>query len=156
MVTRSSQFIGVDRPPASIVNYFSAGGATLYAVPAWLPAKQTLSGALTANTLKTMLTISGAGVLKFAGVQSLDTTSRTLRIKITLDGIVVFDATSAATTVSYATQVGVGGLTTYSQATPSFLPELERVPFNVSCVVEIASSLSETDKLASLLAYETR
>ena len=103
-----------------------------------------------------MLTISGAGVLKFAGVQSLDTTSRTLRLKITLDGVVVFDATSAATIVSYAMQVGVGDMTVYASATPSFMPGLERVPFNVSCLVEIASSLSETDRLASLLAYETR
>ena len=148
--------VSKDFTPRSIVNYFSAGGATPYIVAVNTPAKTTLSGALTANTLKTMLTISGAGVLKFAGVQSLDTTSRTLRLTITLDGVVVFDATTAATTVTSATQVGVGGLTIHTAATPSFIPEFERVPFNVSCVVEIASSLSETDKLAALLAYETR
>lgn len=156
MSGNQSALMGGDRPPTSIINYFSSGGEALYAIPAWVPCKSTLSGALTAGALKTLLNISGAGVLKFIGVQALDATSRTLRLKITIDGTVAFDSTSAACTTSYGTKIGVGGVTVHTPATPSFVPALDREPFNSSCIVEIASSLTETDKLALLHAYEAR
>lgn len=143
--------LGGERPPTSIVRglmgmgvYAGLGGE-----------KVTLSGALTANTLKTMLNISGAGVLKACAVQALDATSRTLRLKITIDGVAAFDpGASAANTTLNSAIVGVGGITTYNSTT--FMLAFERIPFNTSCLVEIASSLSETDKLALLYAYELR
>lgn len=156
MSGNQSALMGGDRPPVSIVNGHSSGGAALPVVIQANNVKSTLSGALTANTLKTVLNITGAGVLKFAGVQTGDTTSRTLRIKITIDGTVAFDATSAAATASNAMQIGVGSLTIRDPATPNYLPALEREPFNSSCLVEIASSLSETDKVYFVHAYETR
>jgi len=148
--------LGGERPPTSIVRATSSAGATGTVLVAGLGGeKATLSGALTANTLKTMLNISGAGVLKACAVQALDTTSRTLRLKITFDGVVVFDpGASAANTTKNSAIVGVGGITTYNPTT--FILAFERIPFNTSCLVEIASSLSETDTLALLYAYELR
>lgn len=141
-----------DSPPKTIINTWSAGGALCVAIGSAHNAKSTASGSLTANVLKSMLSISGAGVLKIAAVYATDTTSRTMRLKITLDGTAVFDATSAECTTSAGTQVGVGSLA--PPVSPAILPE--RIVFNSSCVVEIASSLSETDRVYLLSAYETR
>lgn len=148
--------LGGERPPTSIVRLSSGAAPTGMALIAGYGGeKVTLSGALTANTLKTMLNISGAGVLKACAVQALDTTSRTLRLKITIDGVAAFDpGASAANTTANSAIVGVGGITTYNST--NFMLAFERIPFNTSCLVEIASSLSETDKLALLYAYELR
>ena len=48
------------------------------------PGKQVQSGAVTANTLKTILSLSGKGVISFLGRQSGDVTSRTHRVKVLL------------------------------------------------------------------------
>ena len=149
--------LGGERPPTSIVRW-SSGAAPLGMVlmAGYGGEKVTLSGALTANTLKTMLNISGAGVLKACAVQALNATSRTLRLKITIDGVAAFDpGASAANTASNAAIIGVGGTMPYNSS-PIFVIAFERIPFNTSCLVEIASSLSETDNLALLYAYELR
>jgi len=154
------------KPVASIVNAFSAGGGTTLAQMGDINATSyvganlayALSGALTANTLKTMLNItSGAGVVRFLGLRSEDAgVSHSLRIKVTIDGVVVFDATTAAS--NYAVGAGVpvvGSLrwnATYSISDLAF----GQLEYDTSFKVEIASSNSETDKLALLYNYETR
>ena len=155
MSGNQSALMGGDRPPVSIVNAWSAGGVACVPVASFVGNKASASGALTANVLKTMLNISGAGVLKVAAVYSADTTARTMRLKITLDGTASFDAICAACTTSTGTQVGVGSLALFNNATPTYMLLPERIPFNSSCLVEIASSLSETDKVYLLHAYET-
>ena len=146
-----SQFIGGSRPPKSIVN-ISSGGGVLQACPSGTLAssKPILSGALTANTLKTLLTISGAGAIKFLAARSLDATSRTIRLKITLDGVVVYDATSAAMTSDSYGMIAVGGMLSGAYE------QLGNIEFNISLVVEVASSLTETDKVQLQTIYETR
>lgn len=108
-----------------------------------------LSGALTANTLATALSVTGGGYCSIAAVQTADTTSRTLRLQVVVDGTTAFDATSAATTTSGAGiwAVGTNSGGSLFHGTP--------IRFNTSLVIKIASSITETDKLAVQYAYTT-
>lgn len=143
-----SQFIGGSRPPKTIVNSSSSG--TLLA-SIGVNAKSIASGATTADVLKTMLSISGAGVVKFLCLKKVDATPRTLRLKVTIDGVTVFDATSASDTNDNYGLLAVGS------NIDSAWPQLESVAFNSSLLVEAASSVaSETDKLTLYTIYETR
>ena len=108
-------------------------------------AREVLSGALTAATLKTLLTISGAGELAHLMAYTKDATSRTLRCKVTLDGISVFDATTPAFA---ATSFGTVVAGVIYESPSTVITHRAPLRFSTSCVVEVASSLSETDKLA--------
>ena len=135
--------------PAVIVNVCSAGGVkpTISAPPA---EKSSLSGALTANTLATVLSISGVGgTLNLVATMNLDNTSRTIRIKITLDGVSVFDATSSAITTQTQGLIAVGYLSDVGTPFPN------PVPFKNSCLVQIASSITETDLTRIYYSYRT-
>ena len=144
-----SQFIGGSRPPKTIVNSSSSG--TLLSSIGVSGAKSIASGATTADVLKTMLSISGAGAVKFLCLTKVDTTPRTIRLKVTIDGVTVFDATSASdTNANY-------GLLAVGSSIDSAWPQLDSVAFNSSLLVEAASSVaSETDKLTLYTIYETR
>lgn len=128
---------GASVATTSIVNYFSSGGTQApTSFPAQSGIKSTLSGALTADTLKTMLNITGsAGSMYVLGLVANDATSRALRLKVTIDGNATpsFDANGGAAT----TNNGI------SAAVLSGPP----IKWKTSCLVEIASSLTETDKL---------
>lgn len=138
-----------------IVNAFSTTGFTCPATSSWAlaserAARKTLSGALTANTLKTMLNLAGEGTLLFLGMTAVDATSRTMRMKITIDSVVVFDSTSAANTTAGAGFTAVGTVASPSTGSNAVLGE---VPFRATCVVEIASSLTEIDKINFFDSY---
>ena len=144
-----SQFIGGSRPPKTIVNGCSSGVLTLSV--GINSAKSIASGATTADVLKTMLSISGAGAVKFLWLKKVDATPRTLRLKVTIDGVAVFDATSASDA-----NANYGFLAVGSNIDSSW-PQLESVVFNSSLLVEAASSVTtETDKLTLYTIYETR
>ena len=150
-----AQFLGLSRAPISIVNRFSAGSVApvLTANTANSNLKAYASGALTANTLATATglgQVTGSGKIYFAGVITKDTTARTIRIKLTIDGTSVFDCTSSSTTTSDAGVFAVG----FSDSSGT-CRLASGVFYNSSFKIEIASSLSETDKLNVLLNYET-
>lgn len=145
-----SQF-GGNHVVTSIVNGDAAGGVQKSLTNASQFSLTTLSGALTANTLATALTLTGRGQLNFAAVAAVDATSRTMRIKVTIDGTSVFDATSATCTTTANGIVAVGHLLYSSSDT---VPVFQPIPYHSSCLVEIASSLSETDKIRSHVNYE--
>lgn len=107
--------------------------------------KEVLSGALTANTLATVLSLTGPGEVPLLTSYTKDGTARTVRTVVIVDGVTVFDFTSASIGVPnrgaiVAGQVAGGGIT---QGNP--------IRFSVSLVVQQASNLTETDKIA--LAY---
>ena len=107
--------------------------------------KEVLSGALTANTLATVLSLTGPGEVPLLTSYTKDATVRTVRTVVIVDGVTVFDFTSASIGVPnrgaiVAGQVAGGDVT---QGNP--------IRFSVSLVVQQASNLTETDKLA--LAY---
>ena len=111
-----------------------------------LNAKSVLTGALTANTLATVLSLSGKGAIDFLACQSWDATSRTHRMKVTLDGVVIFDATSGAV-ASYAKYLPViGSLVNLSASAQSMSVVPQPLMFNTSLLVEYASSITETAK----------
>lgn len=111
-----------------------------------MQAYSVLSGSCTANTLKTILSVSGKGALAWLGASNVDATSRTLRIKITIDGVVVYDATSAAITSASSValahgaicpSLSTGGISNIVEGTPLF--------YNSSLLIEFATSITETD-----------
>mgnify|MGYP003649767547 CR=1 FL=1 len=149
-----TQFVGRPRV-ASIVNRFSTNGAVAYNITNLSQyGKEYASGALTANTLSTVLSVSGGGQINLLGVYTTDATNRSIRVKITLDGAVVFDATSAAITSANTGVVPIGGAQ-YTSAASLTLAFLQPIQFSQSLLVEIASNLTETNKLTSVINYET-
>lgn len=115
-----------------------------------------LSGAMTGNALKTLLSVTGAGALNFVGIFANDATSRTMRVKVTIDGVVVVDpGMSPSINVAGLGIVPVGALAGYYDGTynrASAIPA--KLSFNTSLLVQYASSLSETDKIYTFVAHE--
>lgn len=143
-----TQFLG-GGPTTSIVNYYSSGsvqsGRAINAGFNDTGAKAVLTDNTgDAGTLNTILSATGAGEVPLLLVYATDTTPRTVRAKVTVDGVTVFDATSSAiTTAGYG--LVVCGL--YSS-----LVGFNRAPvpirYSVSLLVEVASSVaSETGKI---------
>ena len=134
----------------SIVNAFSDGSTSVASISA-LGGKGIASGALTANTLATVLSISGRVEMNMLALHTADTTSRTIRLQVIADGTTVFDSTSDAITVSGQ------GIAAASQ--PNTTGSLPSYGGPIRClstlVVKVASSLSETDKLTLRTNYQT-
>ncbi len=138
-----SQFTG-GAATRSIVNSCSSGGVSLtnlQANTATNNAREVLSGALTAGVLKTLLTISQGGRVPFLSAYAKNATSRTVRVVVIADGVTVFDATSSAVTANNSGLWVAGQAITGANAS-------EPIRFNSSLVVQVASSLTETDFVA--------
>ena len=150
-MSNAAQFFGGRGAPhpTGVLNGTSAfrtiGNASANALATYTPVKIVQPGACTAATLKTILSLSGSGVISFLAVESADTTSRTHRLKVTLDGVVIFDATSTATISVSTTLLAIGAMANATASTQSTVT-LEPLAFNGSLLVEYASSLTETDK----------
>lgn len=138
------------RSPTSLVNGISTTGWTNTAITTTRgDVKVILSGALIAATLATLLTVNGAGVIDLLTIKTIDATARTLRIQIVIDGITVLDSTSVS--ISAGDQ---GGVAIGSIVDTGFVSS-DSIPFNTSFVVKVASSLTETDKVAIAVKYRT-
>lgn len=140
-------FGGGTGPVASIVNA-SSTAATAFPIASAAQnanAIAVLSGALTAGTLKTVLNATGRGRIGFAAVwHTSDATARTVRIKVTVDGVVVFDHAANNLSGQTAGLVAVG----------TIAGNLQWIEYRQSVLIEIASSLTETDKLSSAYVQE--
>jgi hypothetical protein len=137
---------GLKVSTASIVSAFSTSGYTTITIdPAQPYAKADLSGGVTANILKTYFSDTGAGVISSLAVKVNDATSRTIRVKVTVDGspTPVFDSTSAASSVNVRGLI-VCGSGSFSSA--GIVPEIPPIYYKSSILIEFASSLTETDK----------
>lgn len=145
-----SQYFGGHRAAAAIVNNHSSGSPAGITLNATQLAKAVLSGALTANTLATVVSITGQGWMPVCAVQQEDTTSRTLRMQVIVDGVTVFDSTSAAGTTANRAIVAAGSHIQTSSGNYQLADGQPGIRFFASCVVKVASSLSETDKLSVL------
>jgi len=110
-------------------------------------ARNSLSGALTANTLVDLINESGsAGYLSQLSIYCIDATSRTLRIVVTVDGTGIYDFTSSAITAANSGAVLAGN---HSSGNNSALPPIY---YTNSIRVQYASSVTETDKFQISLA----
>jgi hypothetical protein len=144
-MTRRSQLGGFASTRA-VINAYSTGGGAAGAGVANHTGRVILSGALTANTFATLLTATGKGELSLLGLYTMDATSRTLRLRVTVDGVVVFGPTATtATTTSGAGIVAAGSMI---YGTTNVLIQGAPIRYNSSLLVEVATSLTETDKVA--------
>jgi len=151
-MTTLSQFTGGNVPPITIVNKFSSTAAPQNVTNVAVSAKTYQSGALTANTLATATglgQVTGSGKIKLLCLYTNDATARTLRLKVTIDGTSVFDSTSSSVSSSIYGVFAVG----FADASGTVFHE-DGIYFNSSFKIEIASSLSETDKIAVGLVYD--
>lgn len=110
--------------------------------------RQTLSGALTAATYKSILTVSGGGTLRFAAMGVVNPTARTASLRIVIDGVTAFERSVAFTGTPNKSIVGVG------QVDFDADPRFSDVRFASSLSVDVKSSLTETDVLYVLCNYE--
>ena len=144
-----TQFVG-RAATKSLVHAYTQTSWASASIVTQAPCIATLSGAMTANTLKTLLSISGVGAqLLHLTFRTNDATARTIRVKITVDGTVICDSTSASISTS-----GSGGLWAGIRSTSSPNAPIT-ITSNSSLLIEYASSLSETDKITSEYFYNT-
>lgn len=149
-----AQFVGGYGPITSIVNFYSSGGVSSGTNITATPnnnAKEVLSGALTAGALSgALVNVTGRGRLNLAAAYSKDGTARNIRLQVVVDGTAVFDATTnSVANVGYGL-VAVGSLD-LSNGAQVYQP----VDFYQSLIIRVASSLTETDKVAVGINYET-
>lgn len=139
-------------PTKAIVNAFSTSGWASLTIDVDVSAKSIASGSLTATTLETILSVTGAGEMNYLTLKSLDATVRTMRIQVICDGSTVFDSTSASAAhngesgVVLGQMVATGGPYTFAESG-------ESIRWNTSLKVNVASSLTETDKFNIYTKY---
>lgn len=142
-----------DSATTSINTRFSAAGHSLLPVAsaALAGAISSLSGSMTANTLSTVLNITNtAGVISQFTARTVDATSRTMRIVITVDGVVVHDQTSANNTTTGR------GVCLAGNIDMSITASVPPIVFLSSCKIEAESSLTEAGKFNYEYIYQTR
>lgn len=132
----------------SITNAHSAGSVSATNIHNALDAREVLCGAVSAATLKTLLDVTGQGEVPYLVAHTKDTTSRTVRCRVTVDGIVIFDATTGAITTNNTGLIVSGTTAANNTAGSNQFGNGYPISFNASLLVEIASSLNETDGVA--------
>jgi hypothetical protein len=110
------------------------------------------SGACTAGTLKTILSVTGRGALTYLDVGVKDTTSRTSRLRVTIDGTVVYDETNSAAAAAKIVVALGAMIDTYNGQGLDGVPLL----FDASLRIEYASSLTEINKASIGYIYYER
>ena len=121
--------------------------------------KSPVTGSLTANVLATVLNLSGRGVISFLGCNNLGGASATRqhRMKVTLDGVVVFDATTVGNTSQDSFFAPVfGQVATINSAGGVFAYIQEPIYFDKSLLVEYASTLTEIGQTHIAYRYYPR
>ena len=146
---------GANHTTRQIVNADAIAGFTPFngdiAAAAPWRSKEVLSGALTADTLATVLSLTGPGEVPLLTSYTKDATPRTVRTVVIVDGVTVFDFTSASISTTKRGAIVAGELAGVPGAATYYVTQGNPIRFSVSLVVQQASNLTETDKLA--LAY---
>ena len=135
---------------ATSVSSLPCGFSSGYAALVMTPAIDTLAGVCTANTFKTVLTLTGKGRLNALKFNAADATARTNTIRITIDGVVAFNGSQATTTTNHYAAVGA----TVSGTTSSLI--FQPVDFNTSLLIEYRTTITETNKATVSYNYELR
>lgn len=137
----------------STLSIFTGGdGRPPTSIPATAPissqqgAMDILLGALTSSTTsastQTPLDITASsGVLEYVGISCTTALTASL-LKITIDGLVVYNETGALGTTSVKNAIGGGSGNSPDTATAS----LVKMPFNISAKIEFASDGTNTAK----------
>ena len=117
--------------------------------------KRVISGSLTNGTLFPILSISGSGMIDFFAALSANATTRTHRVKITIDEVVVFDATSSPCDSSDQGILAIGN--SYSSSTGSStlcMLYAQPVYFHRSLLIEYAVDRNESGSTWLYYTYE--
>lgn len=151
-MARKSLPIKYSAPTKAIVSAFSTSGWASSAISDDATAKVIASGSLTAATLSTVLSVTGAGEMNYLTMKCIDATIRTMRIQVVCDGVAVFDSTSASANHSGASVVVIGTMVDFS-VPKTFSESGDGIRWNTSMQVKVASSLTETDKFNIYTKY---
>ncbi len=109
------------------------------------------SGSLTANTLATMFSFSGAISVSQLAFKVNNATARTMRIRIVVDGIDVFNRTSnTIATINHG--VHFAGISDANSATGEFI--LPPIVATESLLIQWASSLTEASAFEGAIIYQ--
>lgn len=154
MSTMSQLYGGGAGPVSAIVNYFSSGGTSApsnIGVGLVNNSKEVLSGSLTANTLASLpgFPQTGRGRLNLLTAFTKDATSRTIRVQIVVDGTTIYDATSGAIANTGGGVVPVGVVISSTGAL-----EMQPIDYQSSLDIKVASSLTESNKVACGINHE--
>ena len=150
-----NQFFGGNKEVTSLVNRTGALRSNINFLASFLNVSEILSGSLTAGTLSTIYTHTGSGVLNLLAVKSNNSTARNIRVKITMDGNVIYDITSGVISTLNSGLVPVG-VFLYNSTTADNIV-FEPLVYNESLLVEVSSSLTEVDKISAYIyTYTTQ
>ena len=100
------------------------------------------NGTTTSASIGTILTLSVAGVLELCAIQSANTVAGA-QLKITLDGVVVYDKTASLSGGNIRNAAGTMG-TTFGSADKSAGVSLVKLPFRTSLLIETTSDGVDT------------
>lgn len=143
-----SQFVGGNRPVKALTAEILSGP---WVIPSSIGgARQGDVTCAVASTLYTVVSVSGAGALGFFSIRSKSTTSQAQRVKITLDGVVIYDQTGGASVTNLAGFIILGSVAsdgaTYRAIT-------HKLSFTSSLLIEVSSSAAG-ESLRSHYIYE--
>jgi len=132
---------GSQATTVAFANLFTASNTSTTITNVEITNILTLSGAMTANTAKTMLNLSGqGGKIPVLAVRTKDATARTIKLHVTLDGYLT---TITSNSISGANV----GIIACGQIMAAGLSEGEPLKWKTSILVQIESNLTETDKI---------
>src|SRR5574343_309144 len=135
-----------------IVNEYSVGGKSTNNLSSGAQGIPVTSGAGTANTLATLLLVSGAGYCPYLICYSNSAVpTHTLRCQVIVDGVTVFDATSDS--IASTQNRGLCVVDSVPSATSNSDGTGVPIRFNSSFEVKACSSQSGTDYLAIRYEY---
>jgi len=136
MTTPIGAVLGGPRKVTALLNS-PAQTQYLYAVPSMLGCISAAVGALSADTLKTALSITGRGKINWLAVtEGIASGTPTNRIKITLDGVVIFDKSGTSGNGYGMCAIG----TAAAQTSGDWMLTLQPITFDASFLVEVSSS----------------
>lgn len=98
------------------------------------------AGTLTATVWKSVLSVTGRGVLRLAGIRQASIGSQSVGIRLTIDGILVRSFDNATNVNAGAGAVIVGSTASANAPTPIY----DLIPFSSGFEIEVRSSIDRT------------
>lgn len=142
--------IGAVVPPTNLVQESTYvpqayGYATAFAYQT--PIVKTVAVPGASGVLQTVLSATGRGTLNFLSMANYDTGTRTLRMKVTIDGVVVFDKTTPSTNVASNHYPVVGNVHVEAGSNGADVQvfAFEEIPFNSSLLIEVGSNVTDAN-----------
>lgn len=116
----------------------------------------TLTGVLTADTWKSIISVTGAGVLNWAHIHTTDSgVAGTFSYRVVIDGVTIASGSTTVTTIT-TTGVDLVGISVYSSAAAAWVTfSLDQLPFSKSMSIDVKHSAGETNKRTVYANYRT-